>query len=87
MTDSVRLWLVEREYDDKGLVRLVYATPDGDRLQVSERSATMLQHRGVTAATEAEPDRLDDVTDAETRERYRAEVERVRSRHGPDEAI
>lgn len=87
MAETVRVWLVEREYDDKGLVRLVYATPDGNRRRVSERSANMLRDGGVTAAMDADPERLDDVTDPETAERYRDEVERVRDRHDPDEAI
>jgi hypothetical protein len=83
----MRRWPVEREYDDKGLVRLVYATPDGRRRHVSERSANMLRGAGVTAAREVEPERLDDVTDPERRARYAAEVARVRERHQPDDPI
>jgi hypothetical protein len=83
----MRCWLVEREYDDKGLVRLVYATPDGERRLVSERSAAMLRGSGVTAAKDVEPDRLEAVTDVATQERYRTEVERVRDTHGPDETL
>lgn len=83
----MRCWLVEREYDDKGLVRLVYATPDGSQRLVSERSANMLRATEVTAAREVDPEQLDDVDDAEERERYAEEVERVRERHGPDDPI
>ena len=83
----MRCWLVEREYDDKGLVQLVYATPDGGRRLVSERSANMLRATNVTAAKEVEAEQLDDVDDPERRERYAAEVERVRERHGPDDPI
>lgn len=87
MSDAVRTWLVEREYDDTGLVRLVYATPDGQRMRVSERSASMLQQVDVTAATEADPETLEPVEDEATVARYRKEVERVRGRHGPDDRI
>jgi len=83
----MRCWLVERDYDDKGLVRLVYATPDGERRLVSERSAAMLRDRGVTASMDLGPDRLEAVTDEATSDRYREEVERVRERHDPDEEI
>ena len=87
MAETVRAWLVEREYDDKGLVRLVYATPDGERRRVSERSANMLRAGGVTAATDVDPERLETVDDPETASRYREEVERVRGSHGPEESI
>lgn len=83
----MRCWLVEREYDDKGLVRLVYATPDGERRLVSERSAAMLQGSGVSASKDVDPDRLEAVTDAATRTRYREEVDRVQDNHGPDETV
>ena len=83
----MRCWLVEREYDDKGLVRLVYATPDGSRRLVSERSANMLRSGDVTAARDVDPEQLDDVEDAAERERYAAEVERVRENYGPDDPI
>ena len=83
----MRCWLVEREYDDKGLVRLVYATPDGGQRLVSERSATMLRGVDVTAARDVDPEQLEAVDEADRRERYAAEVERVRGDHGPDDPI
>ena len=83
----MRCWLVERDYDDKGLVRLVYASPDGEHRLVSERSAAMLRDRGVTASVDVDPDRLEAVTEGATIDRYHEEVERVRARHGPDEEI
>ncbi len=83
----MRAWLVERDYDDKGLVRLVYATPDGDRRVVQERSSRLLASTAVTAARDVDPDRLEPVPDDATRERYRAEVSRMRGRHGPDDAV
>lgn len=83
----MRTWLVERDYDDKGLVRLVYATPDGDRAITVERSAARLAETTVTAARDVEAAKLRPVSDASTRERYREEVERLRERHDPDDEV
>lgn len=87
MPDTERLWLVERTYTDRDLVVLVYATPDGRRRRRKELASTMLERTTVTAAIEAETDELDAVDDEATRERYAAEVERVREDHDPDEPI
>lgn len=85
--DDVRCWLVEREYTDKGMVTLVYATPDGERAVTMQRSSNMLAHVDVTAARDVDPADLVAVEDADTRERYATEVERTRSTHDPDDAI
>lgn len=86
--ESVRLWLVERDYDDRNLVTLVYSTPDGERYHRREQSAHLLsQGDGVTAATDADPDDLATVEDESTRERYASEVERMRERHDPDDGV
>lgn len=87
MTDDVRTWLVERSYDDRNLVTLVYATPDGERALTRELAATMLDGSTVTAARDVDPDRLEPVTDEETRERYRTEAARVRENNDPDDPI
>ncbi|WP_226039701.1 hypothetical protein [Natrinema sp. DC36] len=89
MSDStVRCWLVERTFDDRNLVTIVYATPDGSRYQQRERSATSLQTgSAVTAAAEIPDDELEPVTDEETRERYATEVERTAEQHEPDDPI
>jgi hypothetical protein len=87
MTDSERLWLVERTYTDRDLVVLIYATPDGTEQLRKELASTMLQRTTVTAAIEADPEDLDPVDDEETRERYATEVERVREDHDPDDPI
>jgi hypothetical protein len=87
MPDTERLWLVERTYTDRDLVVLVYATPDGRRRRRKELASTMLERTTVTAAIEADPDELDAVDDEATRERYAAEVERVREDHDPGEPI
>jgi hypothetical protein len=88
-TDStVQCWLVERSFDDRNLVTIVYATPDGERYQQRERSTTALQTGSpVTAATEIPASELETVSDAETRERYAAEAERTAEEYEPDEPI
>ncbi|WP_018257019.1 hypothetical protein [Halomicrobium katesii] len=87
MTETVRCWLVERDYWDKNLVTLVYATPDGERAQTSQRSTTMLRQQPPTAATEVPVEDLEPVEDSDDRERYAREVERVREQFGPDDEI
>lgn len=85
---TVRCWLVERTYTDKGLVSLVYATPDGERVLRRERAPAALQRSGgATAATDAEQDVLDSVEDASDRERYATEAARMADRHDPDETV
>lgn len=83
----MRCWLVERDYDDKGLVRLVYATEDGTHRAIQERSAAMLSRAGVPAARTIDPNRLVRVEDEATRDRYAAEASRMRDRHDPDETV
>ncbi|PSP93846.1 hypothetical protein BRC91_07905 [Halobacteriales archaeon QS_4_62_28] len=87
MTETVQCWLVERDYGQKNLVTLVYATPDGERAQTSQRSTTMLRQRPATAAMDVPVDELQQVEDSEEREQYRREVERVRSNFDPDDEI
>lgn len=89
MTDStVQCWLVEREFGARNIVTLVYATPDGSRYQQRERSSTALRTgSAVTAATEIPESDLEPVADAETRERYATEIERVTDQYDPDEPI
>ncbi|MFC5971964.1 hypothetical protein ACFPYI_11535 [Halomarina salina] len=85
--ETVQLWLAERDYDDRNLVTLVYATPDGERYQRHERSAHLLSRQGVSAATAADPSDLEPVDDEETRDRYAGEVDRMRERHDPDDDV
>lgn len=87
MTDTVRLWLAERTYTDRDLVVLIYATPDGSQQLRKEFASTMLARTTVTAAVDVEPDRLDSVDDAETCERYAAEIERLRADHEPNDPV
>jgi hypothetical protein len=86
--DTVRVWLVERSYDDRNLITLVYATPNGERALRKEIAATVMHQRGtrITAAIDADPEQLAPV-DAAERERYATEAARMRDRHGPDEEV
>ena len=84
--DEERVWLVERDYDQKGLVRLVYATPDGDRHLTRELSQQMLQRTTVTAARAVAPDRLEPTPETD-RVRYATEAERMADRHDPDDPV
>lgn len=86
MTDTVRCWLVEREVDQRDLVTVVYATPDGERIDRQQFSADRLQRVDVTAARDvSEPD-LEPTPEGD-RNRYREEARRVRERHDPGDEI
>ena len=89
MTDSVRLWLVERTYDDRNLITLVYATPDGEQMLQKEIAATLMHRRGngATAALDVEPDRLSATPDDEMRARYATEAERMAEKYDPDDEV
>lgn len=84
-TETVRCWLVERTYDDKGLIRMVYAPADGGEQYVTEKAAAT--GADTAAAIEVEPDKLDPVDDEAVRERYAQEVDRMADRHEPDESV
>jgi hypothetical protein len=84
MTDTVRCWLVERTYDDKGLIRIVYAPTDGSGQHVTEKAAA--SDPDVTAAIEVSSEKLDPI-DEENAERYAEEAARMAERHEPDESI
>ncbi len=87
MTDTVRCWFVERGYNNRDLVILTYATPDGDRAFTQELAAQVIDTKTVTAAKDVDPDNLEPVNDPETRERYANEADRVASEHDPDDEI
>jgi len=88
MAETERLWLVERTYDDKGLISLAYATTGGESVRRIERAPIAVERSGgVTAAVDADPDALEPVTDADLRERYATEATRMAERHDPDETI
>ncbi|MCU4717469.1 hypothetical protein [Halapricum hydrolyticum] len=87
MSETVRCWLVERDYYDEDLVTLVYATPNGQRHLTQQLSTALLMKSPPTAAKDVESDRLEPVTDDGTRRRYATEAERMIDRHDPDDHV
>lgn len=87
--DTVRCWLVERTYTDRGLVDMTYATPDGSEAHRKQVSTTIMRQRGTgtTAAVDVDAEDLEPVDDEETRDRYEAEAARVRDQYDPDDEI
>jgi len=85
MADTERVWLVERTYTDKGMVTLVYATPDGGRHLRRQLSEQMLTRTEVTAGMDVDPDRLQPTHDEG--ERYATEASRMADQHDPDDVI
>jgi hypothetical protein len=86
MAEETRVWLVEREFTDKGMVTLVYATPDGERHLTKQLSFQLLQRRETTAARDVPAEKLER-TPAEDRERYATQASSMAQRHDPDEAV
>jgi hypothetical protein len=85
---TTRLWLVERTYDDKGLISLVYATPDGEGVRRIERAPIAVERSGgVTAAVDADPSGLIPVEADDLRERYATEAKRMAENHDPEETV
>jgi len=89
--ESVRVWLVERTYgdDEQNMIILTYATPDGRRDFRKERALTSFtgDHRETPVSMAVDPDNLGAVDDAERRERYATEVERMRENHAPTDSL
>lgn len=88
--EEVRVWLVEREYsrDVANMVRLTYATPDGDRYVVMEKSlASAAEADDVTASVRVSPDKLVRVRNDEVRKRYREEVGRMMEEYDPGDRV
>jgi len=89
--ETVRVWLVERTYgdDEQNLIILTYATPDGHREFRKERALTSYtgDHRETPVSIPVDPDNLGGVDDAETRDRYATEVDRMREKHAPTDSL
>ena len=83
----MQLWLVEREYDTRQTVTLVYATPDGERQYRRQASIELLERNPATAAVDRAEADLDDVTDEGVRERYATEAARMAEEHDPDDEV
>lgn len=86
-TDSVRVWLVERGYNNRDLIILKYATPEGDRVFRRELASQVVDAETVTAAKDVSPDDLATVDESEVQERYAAEARRMADKHDPDDTI
>lgn len=84
-SDEVRVWLVERGYNDRDLIILKYATSSGDRVFRKEVASQALGT--VTAAKDVSSDNLGIVDDPDLQERYAAEVERMKGKHEPEDPV
>lgn len=85
-TETERVWLVEREYTDKGMVTIVYASTDGERHLQRQLSERMLMRSDVTAGNDVEVGRLEPTPDSE-RDRYAAEASRMAEKYQRDDAV
>jgi hypothetical protein len=83
--DDVRVWLVERTYNDRDLLTLVYATPDGEQYLRKERAGRLGGE--TTAAIDVGAERLAPVTDDTERERYAAEATRIMEKREPSDTV
>ena len=86
-TDDVRVWLVERGYNNRDLIILKYATTEGDQVFRRELAAQAIDMDTVTAAKEASQDNLETVDETEVKERYEAEATRMADKYDPDDVI
>lgn len=88
---KTRVWMVERTYsdDEQNLIILVYATRDGKKYVRKERALTSFQGTGAEAEASilVDEDRLADVNDRETQERYAREAERMSERYEPGDFL
>lgn len=91
MSDSSRVWLVERTFsdDEQNLVILVYATPDGRRSFRKERALTSFSgaQRATPVSLEVDSSNLGTVEDPERRDRYATEAARMAETHDRDETL
>jgi hypothetical protein len=90
--DSRRVWMVERTYsaDSPNILVIVYATPDGEQYLQKEWAFNRFgtsRAPEVTAAIEVDPGDLNPVEDAERREQYATEAERMQERHDPGDPV
>ena len=86
-TENVRVWLVERGYNNRDLIILKYATPAGDQIFRRELAAQAIDMDSVTAAKDVSPTDLEAVDDPDLQERYEAEADRMADKHDPDDSI
>lgn len=87
MVDDVRLWMVERSYDTRNLITVVYATTDGEYYHQKELSSSMLSRTDVTAGIEISTTDLEPIEDEQRRQRYATEATRMAETHAPDDSV
>lgn len=91
MSETERVWLVERTYsdDEQNLIILTYATPDGSRSFRKERALTSFTGpaRETTVSLAVPSDDLSEVSDADRRKWYASEASRMADEYDPDETI
>ena len=89
--ETERVWLVERTYgdDEQNMIILTYATPDGRRDFRKERALPSFTgpDRATPVSMQVEEGNLGTVDDADTRERYANEVERMAEKHDRDATL
>jgi len=88
--DEKRVWLVERAYSEEvqNMLKLVYATPDGERrLHLQKMLSSPHQADTITAARDVPDEKLEPVRDDEDAERYAREADRMRGEYEPDETV
>jgi hypothetical protein len=81
------VWLVDRQFDSKGLVRLTYATEDGERIHTKELAEQRLvTGDGVTAGREVEESALGE-SPADEVERFASEASKMAAEHDLDDTV
>jgi len=81
------VWLVDRQFDSKGLVRLTYATEDGERMHTKELAEQRLvTGDGVTAGREVEETALGE-SPADEVERFASEASKMAAEHDLDDVV
>ncbi|KDS90268.1 hypothetical protein FK85_17420 [Halorubrum saccharovorum] len=81
------VWLVDREFDSKGLVRLTYATEDGERMHTKELAEQrLLTGDGITAGREVEENALGE-SPADEIERFASEASKMAAEHDLDDTV
>lgn len=86
-SDDVRVWLVERGYNNRDLIVLKYATPEGDRVFRKELASQAVDMESVTAARDVSEDNLETVDETAAQDRYADEAARMAAEHDPDDPV
>jgi hypothetical protein len=84
-SDEIRVWLVDRGYNNRDLIILQYATLEGDKIYRREVASQALGP--VTAAKDVSPDNFGAIDEPDLRERYAAEAMRMAKQHSPDDSV